>query len=235
MQISTIQNPNNFICPKFTSLLIIIFHFISMIICYYVAYVVLYFLIYLCFDIIICILVFKGINSKSYNDYLNALKLSLIINIISSFIKGFILFLGFILSIGFTEDYDDDDSYSDEKYFSLFIYFTIIIIYFSVEWLLTFILYFYKNKIKNFCSLNIQTQFLTNSILHTLSPNQNLNYNNNFIQTNAYNNQNLNGPYNNQNLNGPYFQSYAPNLNIQPNVQNLNVPLNEQNYTQNPI
>ena len=165
MQISTIQNPNNFICPKFSCILIIIFHFASMIIFYNVHfYVVLYFLIYFCFDIIICIFVFKGINSKSYNDYLNALKLSLVINSISSFIKVFILGLSFLISISFTEYDDDDIKYKSKNNSELLLLTIISIIYFCVEWMLTFILYFYNDKIKNICPLNIQTQFLTNSI-----------------------------------------------------------------------
>jgi len=164
MQIYNIQN--KIICPQISCIFFIIFHFISIFYFYNLhIYFVYYFVSYIFFDIIISFSIIKGINSKKFNYYSNGELISIIINTISSFIKLLFLFLIIFIRISFNGREDDTKYNKSEKYISFHLIIVIIIIYLCVDWILTLILFFYHNKVNNYCSNNIQAVILNNPLI----------------------------------------------------------------------
>ena len=166
------RNRENLKCPKNTCLILIFIYFFLFFYDDDFYYFFIFFRFFaICIYIIIYVNVNNAIKNKNFNNYSNALCLSLFFSIFSTSIK-----IIYIIIISAT---NDDDIIVDS-----FLYIIIIIF---IDWISTIVLKKYKEQVKNYCSTNNQNIIYNNPLVQTNLANNN----NNSVQANMLNNQNL--------------------------------------------
>ena len=135
------QNNKKISCPKISCLIFIILYFIFFIFTLKEFNIlIIYSFINILIYTIIFIFVNKGIDQKNYNFYSKGLKISLIFSIILTIIKLLIMIIWIIQDL-------KNDNFDINSQVGLYMYiFTIFI-----NWIITRILFEYKNDVKQIC------------------------------------------------------------------------------------
>ena len=135
------QNNKKISCPQSSCLIFIILYFIFFIfILKEFNILIIYSFINILIYTIIFIFVNKGIDQKNYNFYSKGLKISLIFSIILTIIKLLIMIIWIIQDL-------KNDNFDINSQVGLYMYiFTIFI-----NWIITRILFEYKNDVKQIC------------------------------------------------------------------------------------